>query len=279
MRKFKQQQNKIGLVVIQIILTIVAVLMIIPFLWMISSALKENTQVTKIPFEFIPRVIKWENFRIIFQRAPMTSFILNSFKVSLISISGLVLFNTMAAYTFAKLNFKGKDIIFLLFLGTMMIPSSVMLIPKYILFNYAGLVDNHLALILPAFFSPFYMFMIRQYMMGIPDELVEAAKIDGSNHYYILFRIIIPNIKPVLATVFILSFIGSWNEFLNALVFLKTVSKYTIPIGIQTFNSSHLSMRAWSCAASLVALTPLFAIFLFGQRYIMNNFVLSGLKG
>ena len=274
-----QRQSKTGSVIIQIALTILAFMMIVPFLWMISSSLKENTQVTKIPFEIIPKNIKWDNYVIIFQRAPMVRFILNSFKVSIISILGLVLFNTMAAYTFAKLKFKGKDVIFLVFLGTMMIPSSVLLIPKYILFNYAGLIDSHLSLILPAFFSPFYMFMIRQYMMGIPDELLEAAKIDGSNQYSILFRIVIPNIKPVLATVFILSFIGNWNEFLNALVYLKSVTKYTIPIGIQFFNSSHVSMRAWSCAASLVALTPLFAIFLFGQRYIMNSFVLSGLKG
>lgn len=272
-------KRDLELIIIQIILSVIAIIMIIPFLWMISSSLKANTQVTKIPFEFIPNPIRWENFIIIFQRAPMLNFILNSFKVSLCSVLGLLLFNTMSAYAFAKIKIKGKNILFIMFIGTMMIPASVLLIPKFILFNYLGIVDNHLALILPAFFSPFYMFMIRQYIMGIPDELIEAAKIDGSNHYYILFRIIIPNIRPVLATVFILSFISSWNEFMNALVFMKTVARYTIPIGIQTFNSSHLSMRAWSCAASLIALTPLLAIFLSGQRYIFNNLILSGLKG
>jgi len=268
-----------GLMIVQIILSVFAIIMIIPFLWMISSSLKMNTEVTKIPFQFFPKKIRWDNYLIIFQRAPMLSFMLNSFKVSISSILGLLAVNTMAAYTFAKLKFKGRDQLFLLFLGLMMIPSSVMLIPRYMLFDFIGLLDSHLALILPAFFSPFYMFMIRQYIMGIPDELIESSKMDGANHFYILYKIIIPNIIPILATVFMLSFIANWNDFLNPLVYMKTVSKYTVPLGIQSFNSSHLSMRAWSCAASLVALTPLFVIFLLGQKYILESMVMSGIKG
>lgn len=262
----------------QILLAVVAFTMILPFLWMISSSLKANNEVTRLPFEILPRVIRWENYQVIFQRAPLLKFMLNSFKIALLSVGGLLVVDTCAAYAFSKLRFRGRDIVLLLFLATMMIPSSVLLIPKYIMFLQIGFIDRHASLILPALFNPFFMFMIVQYMKGIPDSLVEAAKIDGASHYATLARIIVPTAVPILATVSILAFIGSWNEFLNPLVFLKSISQYTIPVGIQSFNTTHLSLRAYSSAASLVALFPLFVVFLAGQRYVFDNLALSGMS-
>lgn len=265
--------------IIQVTLIILASIMLTPFAWMVSASLNDNSEALKIPFQWIPKHVRLINYVVIFQRAPLLTFLFNSVKVSVLSVTGLLLFGSMAAYAFSKLHFKGRDKIFLLFISTMMIPSSVIMIPKYVLFQHIGFQDTHSALIFPAIFSPFIIFLIRQHMMSIPEELIEAAKIDGGNHTYIFFRLVLPLSTSVLATAFILSFITSWNDFFNPLVYLSSIKNYTIPLGITTFNSSHSNFRAWTSAASIVALFPVFSLFLFSQRYVLDNIATSGIKG
>lgn len=274
-----KRRSKTVSVLLQIFLTIIACTILMPFVWMISASLNSNTEVLRMPFQWIPKQIKWDNYVVIFQRAPMSIFISNSLKIAILSVAGLLLFGSMAAYAFAKLQFKGRDKVFLLFIATMMIPSSVVMIPKYVLFQNIGLLGSHYSLILPAIFNPTMIFLMRQHFMGIPNELIEAAKIDGASHIYIYSKIIMPMSKSVLSTVFLLSFIGSWNDFMNPLLYLSSLKSYTIPIGITTFNSSHTSMRAWTSAASLVAIIPVFTIFLFGQRYLLDGIATTGIKG
>ncbi len=264
---------------LHLILILVSISMIFPFLWMISTSLKSLDQVFLIPPIWIPKPLQWENYLNAWNALPFGNAYLNSLKIALICVIGQLITCSMAAYALAKINFRGKNIIFIAFLATMMVPSQVTMIPTFILYKYIGWIDTHLPLTVPwVLFSAFGVFLIRQFILTLPKELDEAAIIDGANHFVIYTRIILPLIVPVLATLAIFTFMSSWNNFLGPLIYLNSPEKYTVPLLLAQFKGIYITDWTLLMAASTIAIVPVLIVYLLGQRYIIESIALTGIK-
>jgi len=264
---------------LHLILILVSISMIFPFLWMLSTSLKSLDQVFLIPPIWIPKPPQWENYLNAWNALPFGNAYLNSLKIALICVIGQLITCSMAAYALAKINFRGKNIIFIAFLATMMVPSQVTMIPTFILYKYIGWIDTHLPLTVPwVLFSAFGVFLIRQFILTLPKELDEAAIIDGANHFVIYTRIILPLIVPVLATLAIFTFMSSWNNFLGPLIYLNSPEKYTVPLLLAQFKGIYITDWTLLMAASTIAIVPVLIVYLLGQRYIIESIALTGIK-
>jgi multiple sugar transport system permease protein len=251
-----------------------------PFLWSISTSLKTNRMALMFPPKLIPSPPMWRNYVKIFVDQPLLSAFFNSSKIAVINTAGTLLSSAMAGYGFAKLRFRFKNQLFLCLLATMMIPGQVTLIPMYVWFHGFGWIDTHLPLIVPAVLSNAYgVFLLRQFFMTIPNSYVESAMIDGAPQPIIFFRIMLPLCIPALATLGLFSFMSSWNSFLTPLIYLNTLTKYTLPVIIRTFNSMYTIEWGLLMAASCFSIMPTIILFLSAQRYFFKGTVMSGLKG
>lgn len=259
-----------------------AILFILPLLWMLSTALKEPNQIFIFPPQWIPDPIRWENFVEGWSKhLPFNLFLKNTVIITFNAVAGQLVSCTLAAYGFARLRARGKEFFFILVLATMILPIEVIIIPRYILFTELGWNNTHLPLMVPQWFGwPFFIFLLRQFFMGIPMDLDEAARIDGANSWQILWHIIVPLSKPALATVVIFTFIGNWNSFLEPLVYLRDTELLTIAIGLLQFQGAfgyvdfHLMM-----AVALLSILPVLVIFFFGQKTFVQGIALTGIKG
>lgn len=260
-----------------------AAVSLIPFLWMISTSLKLRTEVFRYPPMLIPETLHWENYANVFNTFPFLGYMKNT-AVTAISVTALqLLVSATAAYAFARMNFKGRDPLFLLYLGTMMVPGQVTLIPAYIMMTdkFLGLKGSLLALILPGGLGgvAFGTFMIRQFMLSIPKELEEAAIIDGASPFVIFARIILPLSKAALATLAVFTFMGSWNDFLWPLLMLDKPELQTLTVGLSTLQSRWGTRWPELMAGSLISILPILLVTLLSQRYFIRGIVVSGLKG
>ena len=226
-------------ILIYIGLTFLAVLMIIPFYWMLISSVKLNKDVFSIPMEWIPRSFHFENYQEIWEKIPLLTFFKNSTKLTVITTIIQLATSCFAAYGFAKLEFKGRDFLFLAYVTTIAVPWQVYMVPQFMMMRSFGLNDTHLGLILMQAFSAFGVFLIRQFYISIPDELCEAARIDGLNEYGIFRRIVFPLGKPAMATLTIFTFTNVWNDFMGPLIYLKTKELKTVQLGIRMFISQY----------------------------------------
>jgi len=270
----------IGKTLLYIVLICFGITMIFPFLWMVSTSLKQNQSIFEYPPTLIPREPTTTFYTYVFTRYPTLAAFINSIKIAGINTIGILLSASMAAYGFAKLRFKGKNVLFMILLATMMIPNQVTLIPMFIWFRTLGWIDTHLPLIIPVVLCNAYgVFLLRQFMMTIPDSLSESAKIDGASQLIIFFRIILPLCIPALATLGLFSFMGSWNSFLVPLIYLNTEKKYTIPLIIMSFKNQYYSDWGLMMAAASVSIVPVIIIYIFAQRFFIEGVVLSGIKG
>lgn len=264
---------------LHLILILVSISMVFPFLWMISTSLKSLDQVFLIPPIWIPKPLQWENYLNAWNALPFGNAYLNSLKIALICVIGQLITCSMAAYALAKINFREKNIIFIAFLATMMVPSQVTMIPTFILYKYIGWIDTHLPLTVPwVLFSAFGVFLIRQFILTLPRKLDEAAIIDGANHFVIYTRIILPLIVPVLATLTIFTFMSSWNNFLGPLIYLNSPEKYTVPLLLAQFKGIYITDWTLLMAASTIAIVPVLIVYLLGQRYTIESIALTGIK-
>jgi len=251
---------------------------VFPFLWMLSASLKTEATVFEYPIKWIPKEPMWENYVEIFQKVSLLIYIKNTFTVS-VSVTLLQIFlSSLAAYAFSKIVFPGRDILFILFLATLMIPYQVIMIPIFVIVKNIGLIDTLLGLILSCSFNAFSIFFMKQYFMTIPNELVEAARIDGLSEAGIFTMIMIPLAKPALATLFIYTFVGAWNDFLGPLILLSSDSNLTIQLGIRKFITQYSAEYHLIMATSVLAIFPIFLIFLYFQKFFVKGLVLSGLK-
>ncbi|MCS7367494.1 MAG: carbohydrate ABC transporter permease [archaeon YNP-WB-062] len=277
----KNLQEVIGDIGAYIILSIFGVIMLLPFLWMVSTSLKPPDEVFTFPPEFIPKHIAWDNYRRALEQIPFGRFFFNSFYIAITVTIGQLFTSFLAGYAFARLRFSGRDILFLIYLATMMVPLQVRLIPLYIMMRNFHWINTHYALIIPALTSAWGTFLARQFMLTIPKELDEAARIDGCNYIDIVFRIILPVSKPLLATLGIFVFIGEYNSFLWPLIAINSISLKTIPLGLIMFQERIYLETPWNyvMAASTVSVLPLLTIFILGQKYYVRGIVTSGLKG
>jgi multiple sugar transport system permease protein len=263
-----------------LLLLLTAVSMIFPFYWMVATSLKPESRVFAFPPEWIPNPPILDNYIYIFSELPFALYLYNSLKVSLLWTLGVVLSSSLAAYAFARVHFKGREGLFIITLAALMIPAQITMIPLYIVMSRIGWVDTHLPLIVPAYFaSAFGIFLLRQYFMTIPQELNDAAKIDGCSHFGIYWRIMMPLSKAVLATLALLSFMGSWNDLLGPVIYLYREHLFTLPLALTRFRGMYYTAWANMMAGATVSLVPILLVFLFTQQYFVRGVVLSGLKG
>lgn len=262
-----------------VILVLVAITMLFPFVWMVIGSLKPKAELFAVPMKLLPSTWMWKNYMAVFQKIPFFLFYANTAKIAVLSTIGQVVTCSLSAYAFAKLQFKGRDLLFMLYLGTMMIPYQVTMIPQYELMNNFGLLNSHTALILLHCFSPFGVFLLRQFFVSIPDSLIEAARIDGAGDLRILGQIVLPLSKSALATLVTLKFLDSWNEFTGPLIFLNEKTKYTLQIGIRAFQQENGTEYTLILAATTLSLIPIVLIYIFAQKYFIEGIAATGVKG
>jgi multiple sugar transport system permease protein len=272
-------RDRIEIAFIYLALIALAVGMLMPFAWMASASLQMDKDVFRFPFQWIPKLPRWKNFELIWQRVPMLTFFLNTTKLTVIITALQLLTSSLAAYAFARLEFKGRDVIFLGYVATIAIPWQVYMVPQFIMMRAFGLNNTHLALIILQAFTAFGVFLMRQFFIGIPKELSDAARMDGLGEYRIYAQIMLPLSKPALATLTIFTFVTVWNDFMGPLIYLNSERLKTIQLGLRMFIAQYSADYALIMAASLVSLVPVMLLFLFLQRFFIEGVASSGVKG
>jgi multiple sugar transport system permease protein len=263
------------------VLGVIGVFFVLPLFWMLSTALKTDQEVLAYPPIWIPRVWMWSNFPQAFVFVPFVVYVRNSAVVSTLSVIGTLVSCTLPAYAFSRLAWKGRDLLFVVVLSTIMLPYFVTMIPVYVIFSMIGWVNTLLPLIVPHFFgNAFFIFLLRQFFLGIPLELSDAARIDGCTELGILWRIILPLSRPALMVVALFQFLSSWNDFLAPLIYLNDKSLFTISLGLAEMQSSYgLSRFSLIMAATSIFVVPVIVLFFFAQRTFIQGITFTGLKG
>jgi multiple sugar transport system permease protein len=252
----------------------------LPFIWLVTTSLKANRQIFVWPPVWWPDPIIWRNYSDAFVFAPLHLYALNTLTIAVAHVLGATITSALAAYAFAKLRAPGHTVIFMLVISTMMVPGVVTLVPLYILFARIGWVDTFLPLTVPVLLgSPFFIFLLRQFFLSLPNEMVEAAVMDGAGHVTIWWKIAMPNAMPALATAAVFSFIAAWNDFLGPLIFLNSRSKYTLALGLQVFLTEHSAEWGLLMAASTMVVLPIIVMFFIAQRQFIQGIALTGIKG
>lgn len=266
-----------------IVVTAGAVILMIPFAWMLSSSLKPLDQIFVEPPQWIPQPIMWRNYIDAWTALPFTQFLLNTLFITGLGLMGSIFTSALVAYGFARYRFPGRDLLFIILLSTMMLPYVVTLIPAFLIWRTFGLINTYDPLVIGALFGggPFFIFLMRQFMLTIPEEMEEAARIDGANTFQIFTRIILPLVRPALLAVGIFSFQGFWNDFLGPLIYLNGMIKYTMTLGMFFFvgGASEAPKWHWLMAMSTLIALPILAIFFLAQRQFIEGITLTGLKG
>lgn len=277
--KVKSTNYKISRCLLYVVLLILTAVMLVPFVWMLSASLKLDKDVFIFPIQWIPENPRWRNYLDIWTKIPLMTFVLNTVKITLIVTFLQLLTSSFAAYAFAKLKFKYKDTLFMAYIATIAVPWQVYMVPQFMMMRNFGLNDSHLAIIFLQAFSAFGVFMMRQFYQGIPDELCEAARIDGMTEYQIYAKIMLPLSKPALSTLTIFTFVNTWNDFLGPLIYLKTEAKKTLQLGLKMFISQYSSEYGLIMAASVLSLIPVLIVFLSLQKYFVEGIAATGVKG
>lgn len=275
----KKQSEILIKIFIHIMLIGLSVLSLIPFIWMVLTSFKTAGEVFKLPMTWLPERFMWQNYLYMWQNAPWSQYFMNTVFVTIMVIAGQLMTCSLAAYAFSRLKFKGRDIIFFIYLGTMMIPFQVVMIPTFKIIKILSLINTLWAIIVPSCFSAFGVFLLRQFFLGIPVELEEAAKIDGCGYMKIFWEIIIKNSKPAITTLVIFTFMGTWNDFLRPLIFLNLQETWTLALGLAKFQGTYVTQWNEMMAGSLISMLPVLIIFLFGQKYFVEGITMTGIKG
>lgn len=266
-----------------IILIIGALIVSFPFLWMLSTSLKGMKEIYAFPPILIPNPVYWENFQSAWNAANFPRYFINSIFVSTTVTLGQLLTSALAAFAFARMEFKGKNGLFLLVLGTMMIPSEILLIPNYVILNWLGWINKYQALIVPFLAGALGIFILRQHFMTIPKDLEDAACIDGCGRLRFLFKIVIPNSKPALAAVAVFTFINNWNSYIWPLIVTRDDHLRTVQVGLAAFKDAQMGggNTNWALlmAASTITLIPILIIYSFAQKWFTEGFTTSGIRG
>jgi multiple sugar transport system permease protein len=279
MMKSKSKNRTAAQVITYALLILLAVIMLVPFVWMISASLKQNKDIFVIPYEWFTSSPRWQNYVDIWKKIPLATFTLNTVKLTLIVTFLQILTSSFAAYAFSKLHFKGRNTLFLCYVATIAVPWQVYMVPQFIFMRKLGLADTHLAIIILQAFSAFGVFMMRQFYQGIPDSLCEAARIDGMSEYGIYLKIMLPLSKPAISTLIIFTFVNTWNDFLGPLIYLTSEKKKTLQLGLKMFISQYSAEYGLIMAASVLSLIPVLIVFLSLQKYFVEGVVSSGVKG
>lgn len=273
----KSQKERICNIILFVILSVGAILILFPIAWMICTALKSAPEIAMYPPRLLPEKPLFENFAIAWSKAPFTRYTINTLIIVFFSIIGNVFVNSFVSYGFAKVDFAGKNILFTCILATMMIPGFITLVPTYVIFSKLHWVNTYLPLIVPAFFgNAFHIFMMRQFYMTIPNELTEAARIDGAGHFYIWGKLMMPLVKPVMATVALIAFKGAWSDFQGPLLYLSDRNMYTLQLGLQVFKGQGFTEWNYLMAVSFLSMIPILILFFCFQNYFIEGMNVGG---
>ncbi|MCD6290606.1 MAG: carbohydrate ABC transporter permease [Anaerolineae bacterium] len=282
LRRRKKRRQLLRSIVLYVTVAFLSLTFALPFLWMLSTSLKDDPQVYRVPPIWIPHPVRLRNYPEALTKQPFDLFFLNTLKYAIPSAFGAVLSSSLAAYGFARLRWWGRDVLFFICIATMMIPFQVVMIPLYIIFKDFGWLNSYKALVIPTFFgNAYYIFLLRQFFMSIPQEISDAARVDGAGEIGIFVRIILPLAKPALAVVALFQFMGAWNDYLGPLIYLNREELYPIALGLQLFRSQFQEKLVWPylMAASTVTILPVIIIFFFTQRTFVEGITVTGLKG
>ena len=269
----------IGKILLYAVLIFVGVFTLIPFVWMISSSLKLDREVFIYPIQWIPETFRWENYVLIWQKVPLLTYFKNTAFIAIVVTFLQTLTSSFAAYAFAKLRFKGRDILFMAYIGTIAVPWQAYMLPQFIMMRSMGLYDRLLAMVVLQAFSAFGVFLMRQFYQSIPTDLCEAARIDGLSEYGIWARIMLPLSKAAIATLVIFTFVGTWNDYMGPMIYLTRDVNKTVQVGLRRFIQENSSDYHLIMAASLCSLLPVSIVFLTLQKYFIEGIATSGLKG
>ena len=267
--------------IVYLVLIFFAIITLAPLAWGISTSLKAGVDVYGYPPQWIPENPRWSNYTEAWELAPFAKFYWNSFYITTLIVIGQLFTSSMAGFAFARLRFPSRDKLFLLYLASLMIPAQVIMIPIFLMVKELGWVNSHLSLIVPSLATPFGTFLFRQFFLGIPEELVDAAKLDGCSPFAVYWRIFLPLAKPVLATLAIFTALNTWNSFLWPLILIRSPELYTVTQGIGLLRGMIQFKVAWELvmAGTVTAMIPIVIVFMLAQRYFIEGITLSGLKG
>jgi len=257
----------------------IAAVMLLPLVWMVAVSLETDAQSHAFPPLLFPKSFQFENYKTAFNAVPFAHFFLNSLIYSLTTVAGNLLFCSLAGYAFARIKFFGRDVVFILVLATLMIPFQVIMIPTFIIVRKLGLIDTLGALIVPNLAGAFGIFLLRQFFRSLPIELEEAARIDGASRLGVLFKIVLPLSGPVLATVAVITFLWTWNDFLWPLITIYNPDNMTLQLGLTTFQGAHQTNTHLLMAANVMSVIPVLLLFFVAQRFFIRGIATSGLKG
>jgi len=272
-------RKKGSAVVIHALLIAICIMMNLPFIWMLSTSFKSKNETFAYPPKLIPEKLRWENYVAAWNAIPFGRFMFNSMFVSTMVTIGQLLICTLAAYAFAWIPFKGKDFLFYAFLGTMMVPFEMLVIPNYVMIRKLGWTDTYIALIVPFLASAFTIFLLRQAFMTIPSELYDAAVIDGCSHTRYLYGIIVPLSKPAMLTAGMFTFLGHWNDYLWPLIVTNRPEYRTVQVGLTMFQSAWQTEWTHLMAASAIVTVPIIVLYIFVQKNFVEGIATTGIKG
>ncbi len=275
----RARRRLIGHVLLYTALTVVALVILLPFVWMLISSVKTDREVFTVPIEWIPKSYHWDNFTRIWTEIPLGTYLGNSLLLSVVITFLQVLTGSFAAYGFAKMRFPGRDVLFAGYVATIAVPWQAYMVPQYIIMQKLELVNTRLSLILLQAFGAFGVFLMRQYYLSIPDELSEAARLDGLSEYGIWARIVLPLSKPALAGLALLTFVNTWNDYMGPFIYLTDNNLWTVQLGLRSFIGQFDAEYAMIMTGSVLSVLPILVVFLLGQRYFVQGIATSGVKG
>lgn len=257
-----------------------SIVSLIPFLWMLGTSFKDAANVFIDPPQIIPKPWLWSNYTQAFSKLPFMRYTFNTCLITAISMLGQMMSCSLVAFGFARMRFPGRNALFVTLLATMMLPAQVTMIPVFKIWSTLGFYDTYVPLTAGSFFgSAFFIFLLRQYYMTVPHEMDEAARIDGASTWQVFYKVLLPQIKPALATLAIFSFMNNWNDFLGPLIYISTPAKRTLALGLYAFQGQYATDYNYLMAASAVVMLPLLILFFSGQKYFIQGVVISGVKG
>ncbi|MBV9228343.1 MAG: carbohydrate ABC transporter permease [Chloroflexi bacterium] len=266
-------------IVLHLLLALGAILMVAPFIWMLLTSFKDNSQAFRIPPTWLPNPVVWDNYPQSLQVLPFGQAYINSAYIATIVVVSVLLTSSMAGYSFARIRFPGRNVLFVLFLATLMVPFQLTIIPLFIIMRNIGWLDTHLALIVPAsLFNAVGVFLMRQFILGIPLELEEAAIVDGASRWTLFWRVIFPLLRAPLAALGIFTFIGQWNSFFYPLIFLSSPNMFTVQLLLNQFRGEYLTQWTLVMAASVIAVGPILIVYIILQKQIIQGIATTGLK-
>jgi ABC-type glycerol-3-phosphate transport system permease component len=265
----------------KITLVMMAVIMLMPFAWLVSSSLKSQIQIFSYPPQWIPNPVRWENYINALTIKPFGLYLINTLKIVVLNVIAVVFSSSFVAYGFARIRFPGRDFWFGIVMATLFLPYAILIVPSFIIFTRLGWVDTILPLTVPLFFGggAFNIFLLRQFFRTIPEELADAARIDGCGEFGIYWRIMLPLAKPALITVAIFTFLNAWNDLLGPIIYLRSPSNFTVAVGLASFRSTLDVSWDLQLAATTAVIIPVVLLFFFAQRYFIKGIVMTGLKG